>query len=45
VGDRVGLGWRRSTCHKCSLCEGGKENICQNAKINGYDGHGTNQGS
>jgi propanol-preferring alcohol dehydrogenase len=45
VGDRVGLGWRRSTCHKCSLCEGGRENICQNVTVNGYDGHGTNQGS
>lgn len=43
VGDRVGMGWRRSTCHECNPCHNGMENMCQKTKINGYDGHGTNQ--
>ena len=45
VGDRVGIGWRRSTCHECSSCKAGNDNLCQTMKINGYDGGGTNQGS
>ncbi|KAE9377621.1 GroES-like protein [Stipitochalara longipes BDJ] len=43
VGDRVGMGWRRSTCHECRSCEGGNNNLCQRMKVNGYDGDGTNQ--
>lgn len=44
VGDRVGLGWRRSTCHECYPCHNGMESICQKTKVNGYDAHGTHQG-
>ncbi|CZR68104.1 related to Alcohol dehydrogenase 1 [Phialocephala subalpina] len=43
IGDRVGMGWRRSTCHQCSSCQTSKDNLCQKVKMNGYDGHGTNQ--
>lgn len=43
IGDRVGMGWRRQTCHVCTLCRNGRENLCQKAKVNGYDGNGTHQ--
>lgn len=45
LGDQVGMGWRRSTCHQCSQCQSGGDNVCQEIKINGYDGHGTHQRS
>lgn len=44
IGDRVGMGWRRSTCHQCTPCQSGIDNVCQKIKTNGYDGHGTHQG-
>jgi alcohol dehydrogenase, propanol-preferring len=44
LGDRVGMGWRRSTCHQCRPCQSGMDNLCQKITVNGYDGHGTNQG-
>ena len=28
VGQRVGVGWQRSACHKCELCRAGHENLC-----------------
>lgn len=43
IGDRVGMGWRRSTCHECRQCQSGSDNACQESTTNGYDGHGTNQ--
>ncbi|KAK5446755.1 hypothetical protein LTS15_009688 [Exophiala xenobiotica] len=44
VGDRVGMGWRRSTCHSCEPCRKGEENLCQKQIINGYAKDGTFQG-
>jgi uncharacterized zinc-type alcohol dehydrogenase-like protein len=28
-GQRVGVGWQRSSCHECDLCKAGSENLCQ----------------
>src|SRR5580698_2362351 len=28
VGQRVGVGWQRSSCHECDLCRAGHENLC-----------------
>lgn len=28
VGQRVGVGWQRSSCHACDLCRAGQENLC-----------------
>jgi uncharacterized zinc-type alcohol dehydrogenase-like protein len=28
IGDRVGMGWQRSSCHECELCRAGHENLC-----------------
>jgi|HubBroStandDraft_4_1064222.scaffolds.fasta_scaffold07668_4 uncharacterized zinc-type alcohol dehydrogenase-like protein len=27
-GQRVGVGWQRSSCHDCDLCRAGHENLC-----------------
>ena len=35
-GDRVGMAWLYSTCGKCSYCQQGKENLCENAQFTGY---------
>ncbi|EXL68531.1 hypothetical protein FOPG_15418 [Fusarium oxysporum f. sp. conglutinans race 2 54008] len=43
VGDRVGTGWRRSTCHLCDQCKSGNDNLCQAAVVNGYVKDGTFQ--
>ncbi|KAF5243188.1 hypothetical protein FANTH_8286 [Fusarium anthophilum] len=43
VGDRVGTGWRRSTCHACGQCKTGNDNLCQAAVVNGYSKDGTFQ--
>ncbi|EGU87692.1 hypothetical protein FOXB_01788 [Fusarium oxysporum f. sp. conglutinans Fo5176] len=45
VGDRVGTGWRRSTCHLCDQCKSGNDNLCQAAVVNGYVKDGTFQAS
>src|SRR5215469_16579351 len=37
IGDRVGIPWLGWTCGECSYCLNGKENLCDNAKFNGYD--------
>jgi len=29
VGQRVGIGWQRSSCHTCELCLQGNENLCR----------------
>lgn len=36
VGDRIGMAWLHSTCGKCSYCQQGKENLCENARFTGY---------
>jgi len=28
TGQRVGVGWQRSSCHDCELCRAGHENLC-----------------
>lgn len=35
-GDRVGMAWLYFTCGKCSYCQQGKENLCENALFTGY---------
>lgn len=44
VADRVGMGWRRSTCQSCERCKNGSANLCQNTVVNGYTKDGTFQG-
>lgn len=44
IGDRVGMGWRRSTCQSCKHCQDGSANLCQSAVVNGYTKDGTLQG-
>jgi propanol-preferring alcohol dehydrogenase len=36
AGDRIGMAWLHSTCGKCSYCQQGKENLCENAEFTGY---------
>lgn len=40
VGDRVGIGWQRSSCFHCEWCETGDENLClsQEATCVGHPG-------
>lgn len=40
VGQRVGIGWQRSSCFNCEWCEGGDENLCakQEATCVGHKG-------
>lgn len=28
IGQRVGIGWQRSSCHDCEQCRAGHENLC-----------------
>jgi alcohol dehydrogenase, propanol-preferring len=37
IGERVGIPWLGWTCGKCAYCRMGKENLCDNAKFNGYN--------
>lgn len=41
---RVGIGWRRSTCAECAQCNAGAENICPNQVVNGFANDGAFQG-
>src|ERR671925_1341934 len=36
IGDRVGIPWLGWTCSKCSYCQSGKENLCDQARFTGY---------
>ncbi len=36
VGERVGIGWLRSTCGACRFCKGGKENLCEESTYTGW---------
>jgi propanol-preferring alcohol dehydrogenase len=40
AGQRVGAAWLRSACGECRFCRSGRENLCENAKFNGYDADG-----
>ena len=32
VGDVVGVGWQRQSCHNCEWCNKGEENLCSENK-------------
>lgn len=36
VGDRVGIPWLGWTCGRCSFCQSGRENLCDQARFTGY---------
>jgi alcohol dehydrogenase, propanol-preferring len=36
IGDRVGIPWLGWTCGRCEYCRQGRENLCPNARFNGY---------
>jgi propanol-preferring alcohol dehydrogenase len=40
VGDRVGVGWVRSTCGDCRYCRRGDENLCPHATFTGWSADG-----
>ena len=40
AGQRVGAAWLRSACGECRFCLGGRENLCEKARFNGYDADG-----
>jgi propanol-preferring alcohol dehydrogenase len=35
-GDRVGVGWLRSTCGTCRFCVAGRENLCEASTYTGW---------
>ncbi|KAI8365867.1 chaperonin 10-like protein [Choanephora cucurbitarum] len=37
-GDRVGIGAQSGSCHHCSHCEEGMENLCYNGHVGTYNG-------
>ena len=39
-GDRVGIGWLRSTCGQCRWCRSGAEDLCPDATFTGWDADG-----
>jgi propanol-preferring alcohol dehydrogenase len=39
-GDRVGIAWIYSSCGKCSYCQRGNENLCDQFQGTGCDAHG-----
>ncbi|KAL0489924.1 adhA [Acrasis kona] len=41
IGQRVGLGWQRNSCHECRSCKKGWENLCSDRKTfrDGYGGY------
>ncbi|KAK3996224.1 putative alcohol dehydrogenase [Cladorrhinum sp. PSN332] len=43
IGDPVGIQWLNSTCHHCTFCMQGKENLCPDAALSGYTVDGTFQ--
>jgi propanol-preferring alcohol dehydrogenase len=40
AGDRVGAAWLHSACGECRFCRSGRENLCENARFNGYHHNG-----
>ncbi len=40
LGDRVGAAWLHSACGTCRFCRSGRENLCENARFNGYHHNG-----
>jgi len=40
IGDRVGVGWQRSSCLACDDCLSGDENLCEHSQATILDGYG-----
>lgn len=40
IGERVGVGWLRETCGRCTYCLRNRENLCPNARFTGWDHDG-----
>ena len=40
VGQRVGVGWQRSSCHECEQCLAGRENLCATQTATCVGNHG-----
>lgn len=40
VGERIGIGWLRSTCGVCRFCRSGRENLCTAPRFTGWDDDG-----
>jgi len=40
LGSKVGVAWLNRTCGKCSYCNKGKENLCENAYFTGWNVNG-----
>lgn len=40
IGDRIGVGWKFSSCGKCSYCLEGNDNLCAEFKATGRDVNG-----
>lgn len=36
IGDRVGVPWLYAACGVCEYCQGGRENLCQEARFTGF---------
>ena len=36
VGDRIGVPWLGATCGRCTYCQRGQENLCDDARFTGY---------
>ena len=36
VGDRIGVPWLGATCGRCTYCQRGQENLCDDAHFTGY---------
>jgi len=36
VGDRIGVPWLGATCGRCTYCQKGQENLCDEARFTGY---------
>lgn len=39
-GDKIGVPWLGQTCGECGFCQGGEENLCDEARFTGYDING-----
>jgi propanol-preferring alcohol dehydrogenase len=40
IGDRVGVAWLYETCHDCTFCARGLENLCRDARFTGLHADG-----
>src|SRR6476619_5611570 len=40
LGDRIGVAWLRGTCGGCRWCRSGRENLCREARLTGWDTDG-----